>query len=489
MKKKTSIRRALFLSFATRYTTLAFNFATVVIVSRILTPKEIGVFSVAVGITALIQMLRTFGVSEYLVQAHELDEKTVRTAFTVNFLISWSLGLGLYAISGMVGGFYGNSGVADVLKVVSGAFLLNPFGTTVIAQLKRDLEFKTLYKIQVGEVTVRSGLTIGLVFAGFSYMSMAWASLVATVAWLVGCGIWGRPYFARGFSLHRWREVFPFGLKQTFADIVVQLGEQSANVVIGKMLGIEAAGYYSRGYSLVRMYRQKVVGAINAVAFPAFARENRERQQAPELFKRSLVLFTSVSWPFLGVAAIMAAPIIRFFFGTQWAISVPVMQWLCGAAILGTLTYQCAVFLTGVGRVGVVTSIVAKYQLLRVAFAIVASLFSIDMVAASQIIVYAIAAFFYYRVLTRYEALSLRKLGLALWPSLVVACLSCIGPALVAMWLGANLTQHYLIALAIAIPSAILCWILALLLVGHPMLKELQYLKSAWARRLSPSNP
>lgn len=458
------------------------------IVSRLLKPAEIGVFSVAAGLTALAQMLRTFGVGEYLVQVRTTDEATVRTAFTVNLAISWFLALGLYAMSGIIGRFYGDPGVSRVIAVMSGAFVLSPFGMTKLAQLRRDLAFGTIYKIGIGEVSVRSGMTIGLAFAGFSYMSMAWASLAATGASVIGCEIWARQYRIRGLSLAHWRQVLPFGIKQTIADIARQLGEQSANIVIGKMLGLAATGYYSRGFGLVNMYRRKVVSAVNSVALPAFAKEHREQQLAPELFRRALVLFTGISWPFFGVGVLMGGAIIRLFFGTQWEASVPVLQWLCGAAILGTLVYQCGPFFTGIGRVGVVTSTVVGYQLTRVVLVIVtASLYNIDVVAASQLAVYAVAIFLYYRHLTRYEALSLGKLGIALWPSLVVAAGSCIVPGLVAIWWRGQLQQHYLVALAIAIPGAGCGWLLTVLLTRHPLLRELQYLKSSWVRKLSTS--
>lgn len=488
MAKIASVRRALTLSFVSTYTSLAFNLATVMVVSRLLTPEEIGVFSVAMGLTALVQMLRTLGVGEYLVQAPEVDRETVRTAFTVNLAISWLLALGLYLISGVIGRFYGDPGVAKVIAVLSLSFMVSPFGVTRIAQLRRELAFGTLYKIKIGEVTVRSGMTIGLVFAGFSYMSMAWAALAATAASVVGCSVWGRRYPVGGLSVSRWRQVLPFGVKRTFADLAAQLGEQSANVVIGKMLGLAAAGYYSRGYSLLNIYRKKVVRAINSVAFPAFAREHREKQSAPELFRHSLVLFTGVSWPFLAFSVLMGGAIIRLFFGPQWAASVPVLQWLCGAGILATMVYQCNAFFTGVGRIGVVTSTVSVYQVARVGLAVAASLYSIEAVAASQVLVYAAAIVLYYRQLTRYEALSLGKLLTALWRSAVVTVASCAAPAIVAVWWAGELQQHYLMALAIAVPGAGIGWLISVILTRHPLLRELQYLKTAWMRRFSFSN-
>ncbi|HEU0196476.1 MAG TPA: oligosaccharide flippase family protein, partial [Nevskiaceae bacterium] len=91
-KPGTGIRKALSLSFIQTFVSLVFSFGSVIIVSHILTPSEIGVFSVAAGMVALIHMLRDFGVSEYLVQEQELNESSIRTVFTINLAIAWVLG-------------------------------------------------------------------------------------------------------------------------------------------------------------------------------------------------------------------------------------------------------------------------------------------------------------------------------------------------------------------------------------------------------------
>lgn len=483
-KNKQSIRRSLVLSFAQKYTSLAFNIATVVIVSRLLNPKEIGVFSVAVGLTALAQMMRTFGVSEYLVQEKTLSEGMIRTSFTVNLILAWILALVLFATSWSVGSFYGEPGVGSVLRVLSATFVLTPFGTTALALLQRDMAFGVLYKINTGEVAVRSGVTIVLAFAGFSYMSMAWGSLAAMAAWILGCTIWGHEYRARGLGLSEWRRMVPFGINRTVSDVVSQLGVQSANIVVGKMLGLADAGFYSRGYSAVNMFRDKVIAAIGGVAFPAFAAEHRERDAAPQLYLRSLVYLTGISWPFFAFSAFMAFPIIRILFGSQWDAAVPLMRWLCGAAIIGTLIYQCNQFFVAVGRVGIVTAIEIQYQLARLAIAIIAALYSVEAVAASQVLVYVIATALYYRKMHDYDALSMDKCAKALLPSVALTIASSIVPAAVVFWPGFVVT-HMLPALAIAIAGGCTGWLLALMLVKHPLLGEIRHLASRFRGCLS----
>lgn len=482
-KAKHGLRKALVLSFAQKYTSLVFNVLTVVIVSRLLTPEQIGVFSVAVGLVALAQMLRTFGVSEYLVQEQSLQEGVIRTSFTVNLILAWLLAAILFAASWLIGRFYSDPGVGQVVRVLSLTFILTPFGTTAIALLQRDMAFGTLYKIGIGEVAVRSSVTIGLAYAGFGYMSMAWASLAAMVAWILGCTIWGHEYRARGLSLSEWRRVVPFGVNRTVSDIVSQIGIQSANIVVGKMLGLADAGFYSRGYSVVNLFRDKVVSAIGQVAFPAYAREHRERDAAPALYLRSLVYLTGICWPFFAFSSFMAYPIIRILFGNQWDVAVPLMRWLCGAAIVGTLIYQCNQFFVAVGRVREVTTIEIQYQLARLVIAIVAALYSVEAVAASQVLVYMLAVVLYYRRMKGYAALAFGRCALALLPSAAVTVVACMIPAMIVFWPG-FVSSHMVLALAVSVTGATVGWVAGVLLVKHPLLEELRHTLSFLHSRL-----
>ncbi|HEX7369056.1 MAG TPA: lipopolysaccharide biosynthesis protein [Rhodanobacteraceae bacterium] len=475
-EKKSSIRKALVLSFAQKYTGLALTLPSVIILSRILTPKEIGVYSVAAGLTALATIMRTFGVSEYLVQSKTVTEAMIRTSFTVNLMLAWFLALVLFVSSWQIGIFYDDPGVGRVARVLSGTFVLVPFGVTATALLQRDLAFSALYKIRTVENVVRTLLTVGLAFAGFSYMSMAWGSLASMMAMVLSCSIWGQGRRARGLSLVEWRRMLPFGAKLTASNVAVQLGEQSANIVVGKMLGMAAAGFYSRGYGLVNIFRDKVVSAISDVAFPAFAAEHRDENAAPRLFIKSLVYLTGISWPFFAFAALMAFPIIRIMFGNQWDAAVPLMRWLCGAAIVGTLIYQCNDFLVAVGRVGAVTKVEMQYQFARLVLAIAAAWYSLEAVAASQVLVYAIAVGLYHRNVRDFEQLSFRECAKALVPSAWVTVTSCVVPAIVLSWPG-FLDHHLYAGFAMAILGGGAGWLFGIFAVKHPLLDELQRVK------------
>lgn len=458
-----------------------FTFGSVIIVSHLLTPAEIGIFSVAAGLVALLHMLRDFGVTEFLIQEEHLDESTIRTVFTINLIIAWALGIALFAFSGVLGEFYRHAGVTDVLRVFSVVFILLPFGAIAQTQMRRQMEFGKLVRIQLGQSITRSCATVGLAFAGFSYMSMAWSSLASVVVMVAGCALWGWQYRVKGLSFTHWRRVLHFGSNRTIADIASQLGSESANLVIGRVLGMTATGLYSRGYGVVNMFRSNIGGAITTVAFPAFAREHREGGTAPYLFLKSRTYLTGIAWPFFGAGVLLAFPIIRILFGDQWDAAVPLMRWLCCAALIDTLTYQCDGFLVAVGRVRTATRVSVQYQLARVALTVAAAFYGLEAVAAAQILVYVIAVLLYYSVLHGYDALSIRKLASAMAPSVMVAVATWLVPAIVVFWPG-FMHRYLILAFCIAVVGGCAGWFVAAVLIKHPLIDELRRAASRFPR-------
>ncbi len=484
-KPRNGTRRALALSFIPRIVTLVFSFGSTIILSRLLTPTEIGVYSVAAGLLALVHMLRDFGVSEFLVQEPNTDRALVHTVFTMNLLIAWSLGGLLLGGSGIIARFYADPGVGQVLRVMSIVFFLLPFGTTTQALLSRELEFGKLAKIHTVGSIVRSGTKVALAYAGFSYMSLAWGAVAGMILTIAGFTLWGWRYRVRGISFVHWRRVLRFGSSRTVSDVATQMGDQSANLVIGKMLGMTSVGLFSRGYGVVNMYRENIVGAIESVAFPAFAREHREHAKAPELLLKALVYITGISWPFFACGILLAYPVIRILFGDQWDAAVPLMRWLCAAALIGTLMYQSNRFLVAVGRVGTATRVEVSYQLARIGITIIAAFYSLEAVAASQVLVYILATVLYYRQLRGYDALAIRNCARALVPSAVITLATCVIPAVIVVWPDL-ITRHMVPAFAVAFVGGVAGWSVAIMVTGHPLHGELQRLLSRLRARYFP---
>ncbi|MBE0475394.1 oligosaccharide flippase family protein, partial [Rhodoferax sp.] len=84
-----STRNSLFFSFLDRYASLAITIISSMAIARLLTPAEIGVFSVTVVLLSFVSTIRDMGAGQYLVQEKELTTERIRAVWAVQ------LGLGL----------------------------------------------------------------------------------------------------------------------------------------------------------------------------------------------------------------------------------------------------------------------------------------------------------------------------------------------------------------------------------------------------------
>lgn len=430
---RPSVRGALAYSSAQQYTNFLITFPTIMILSRLLTPTEVGVYSVSITFVNIVHMLRDLGTSEYLVQLKEVDNDAARSAYTINLIIAWILAATLFLGSPYMAEFFREAGVETVLKILALTFLVLPIGSTVNAMLVRDMQFGIRYKISVAQLLVQNGLTILLAWYGFSYYSPAWGAVAGVTTGAIGCLVWAGEYRIRGVGLKEWRAVADFGLKKTFETVSNQLGAAAPDFVIGRMLGMAQVGLFSRGYGLPRMFRQNIVGAIGAVSYSAYARCYREGGDPGELYLHKIKLVTAISWPFLLFASLFAHPIIVIFFGDQWTAAAPILRYMALFTAVSISVVQYQTLLTAIGRAGLSAIATVARQLLTIICLVAAATVSINAVAMALVPTGLISALGTIAFLSVFTTLTPLRYMKAVAPSALLT-LCAIAPATLLYW-------------------------------------------------------
>lgn len=419
------LRRSLILSAAQQYTQLLIVVPTMIIMARLLTPAQIGVYSVALAFVNVVHMLRDFGTSEYIVQTPTLDPEVARSAFTMTLILAWSLAALLFFASPWVALFFSEPGLGNVLRILCLTYLLLPVGSTVNAMLIREMAFGVRYRINTAQALVHNSVSIMLAWAGFGYYSPAWGAVAGMTTAVAGCFYWGSRYRIRGgLCFTHWRDVLRFGANQTAGSLMIRLGESAPDFIIGRMLGFTQVGLFSRGYGLVRMFVSNISGTVGAVVFSEFSHRHRDGTSAGALYLRSITYITGIGWPFLGFASLMAFPIMRLVFGDQWDGAIPVLRLLAVQGMLGLIVLHYQEFFTGTGRVGLATVWVTVWQLLLIVALVATATFGLVWLCRALIPATAIAAILVMAGITRTSDISFIDYLRALWPSAVVCTLA-----------------------------------------------------------------
>lgn len=215
-----SIRRALSYSYFEKYGTYVVGFASTVIISRILGPADIGAFSVGMGLVGVIAVVRELGISAYIVQEESLTEPRIRAAFTLTVAVGLALALLIFGLSWPAGSFFGDPRVATVILVLSLGFAITPFGGVAQSLMARDREFGALAWIRLLHSLVSAAVGVVLAILGAGPVSLAWASVAASLVNAV-VSTWARPHSHKlNFAPGELRRVLRVGGSATVAEII-----------------------------------------------------------------------------------------------------------------------------------------------------------------------------------------------------------------------------------------------------------------------------
>lgn len=327
-----SLRRSLAWSFAESYAGMAAQFIATVIIARLITPAELGIFSVATMLAALASVIRDFGVGEYLIQEKNLDNQKIRAAIAMSFIMSWSMALLMLLGRGPAVAFYHEPGVGQVMLVQALNFFLIPFGAVTISYLRREMQFDKLFWVNTSSTVIGSVAGVLLAWQGYSYMSMAWGGFVSVSVYVLLTLAFRPPSLPRLPGFRGLRAAFTFGWYVSGVYIGGQVGKSMPDLIIGRVLNFSAVGIFGRAVGLIEIFNRSVLRSILPVILPYYAEQLRKGENLRESYQATIVNLTAVAWPFFAVIGILAYPTIDLLYGKQWIAAAPLVGILCLAA-------------------------------------------------------------------------------------------------------------------------------------------------------------
>lgn len=466
-----AVRRALAFSFlATNAATLV-SFVSAMVIARLLTPAEIGVYSVAAALVAVLHQIRSFGIASYLVQEVDLTHDRIRTAFGCLLATSWTLALVALAASFPAGEFYEDPGVAAVMKVLALNFVLAPFGGVAMALLLRDMRFGARAILEVSSALALAVTSIALALRGFGYMSLAWGSLAGIVVGIIVANAYrpaGLPWLP---SLRDVRRVMRYGAPSMVGDIVHSLRANTPELIVGRTLGLEPVAFFNRAKSLTGQFYGLIGLAVQKVTFPYFALERREGRDIKPAYLTTVAYFTGLGWPFFGVLALLAEPAVLLLFGDQWKASVPLTRIACLAAAINLPWSMLANVANAMGQPRVTMRVEVQLLLATVVLVAVASTVSLVAVAWSLCAVSALHGVLVARALRNLIGVRFRDFTGDLLRSGGVGLISVL--AALAGWLLVPEALGTPGRLGAGIGAAAVGWLVAIAGLRHPLMREL----------------
>ena len=464
-------RQSVFYLFTSRYIILATQTVSMIILARLLSPSEIGVYSVASAFIGIGLLLRDFGISTYIVQAKEINDEILRAAFSAMLLTSILAAFLIFLSGSYIASFYNEPGIESITNILFFNFILIPFGSITISYFRRLMRFDIITKIEVISSIAHAITAIMCAYIGLSYLSLAWASIAGTVTTIISTFFCRPKHLPILPGLKGISNILNFGKWAGSGAIIGNFGRRAPDLIIGKVIDMQAVGLFSRALSLINLFNNFIVQGLAPLLMPFFAAKHRDGKELNEFYLHLVACITGLAWPFFIFISVNASPIILIIFGDQWEAAVPLVKWLCLSQSVYVFTMNMEDMLKGLGLIKRVFRIQTIMPLVRISCILITAPFGIEAVAMGMVLVPIIRIFVIRKDLL---SLGIRFLDHAkpLSKSLGVALSSGVGLLLVNLTWSTDSNGGLLLLIVSGVAWA-MGWLLGLWLTNHPLETEL----------------
>jgi O-antigen/teichoic acid export membrane protein len=327
------VRRAFVMASLEQYVALLVNLGLVVALSRLLSPSQIGIAVIGLGICAITFALREFFTAEFLIQRPTVRRIEVQTSGTILICVTSLLGLCLLMAAPALSRAYGTPELVTFIRVMIVAALIETLSFPAVALLRRDLNFGGTAMIRIAALLAMALVAVVLAAKGFGFMSYAWGNLAAACVTAAMATILRPAAFPRRPTLASWRVIVDFGRFRGASGMVDRIYDAIPQLVLGRFMPMADVGLYNRLNAVCSIPDRLLLGSVFAIAFPALSLHVRLGHDVGRSYMHVIGLITVVYWPALFLMVLLAEPLVLAVLGSAWLQVVPLVR-IVGVASL-----------------------------------------------------------------------------------------------------------------------------------------------------------
>lgn len=300
-----------------------------IILARLLTPDHFGLMSACMVVIRAAEVFTETGLGPALIQRQARVEDAVPTAFSMQAARGVVLAAIVFALAPFVAEFYEQPRLTSLLEVLAAAMLLGGLSNLNTIALQKELRFRPLFRLQQAVAVTDLVVTVSLALLLRDVWALVLGQVVkAVVAVLLSYALLpGRPRF--GWDRRIARELLAYGRFITGVTVVVYVTTEIDNVVIGKVLGMQALGIYVVAYMLANLPATHLSKVISGVMFPAYSKLQDDRSLLLRAYLETTRVVATVALPLAVGLAVLADELVTLVYGQAWRQAATVLPLLC----------------------------------------------------------------------------------------------------------------------------------------------------------------
>jgi lipopolysaccharide exporter len=320
-----------------------------IVLARLLIPDDFGLLAVSLVAVGFLMTVTNLGMIPALVQHISPNEQQYNTAWTIGILRASLIAFIVFLTAPLIADLFAEPRAVDLIRVMALRPVLEAAASIKLAELTRNLRFRTLALVYLPETLANT--IISIVLAPFIGVWALVAGFLAGMLVFVLMSYIQAPHRPRLIlDITSTLPLIKFGRWILLTGIIVSLGGSLLQMVISRKLGVAELGLYYLAAKLAFIPYEVSSEVVGAVAFPLYARLQTDAEKVLKVFRAILLSVSTLLIPVCFFIIVLAPSLVTNVLGSKWEGTVPLIQLLALVNIIGLLGDMAVPILKGMGR-------------------------------------------------------------------------------------------------------------------------------------------
>lgn len=305
------------------------SFAKIIILARLLSPQDFGLFSLVMIALGTTESLTQTGVNITIVQSKQEIKYFLNTAWVISIIRGLIIAI-LMVLSGqLMANYYKEPDLFAMIAIASLVPLIKGFINPAIATWQKHFQFQTDSLYHILRLSFEASVQIALAF----YLQSAWALIIGVIFAAIFEVILSflmckeKPIFA--YLQSRGNEILRNARWLSLSSALHYLNDNIDDFILGKVVGTYRLGIYHNAYAFSHKSNYEFAKSAHHSLMPVFSQLQQERQRLKQAFLKSF-------WSMAILLGLISIPLI--IFPKVFVLLLLGEKWLEASTVLPILT-------------------------------------------------------------------------------------------------------------------------------------------------------
>ncbi len=295
-----------------------FSVLKLVILARILSPDDFGLFGIALLSLSVLDIFSKLGFQEKLIQELEDIEKDINTVWTLSIIRGFLLGFILFFTAPFIGVFFKNKAAVGVVRLMALSPTISGFLNPRVVYFSKRLEFKKQMLYDISGVAVEFVVAVILALVYRNVMALIIGNISGNFLRLILSFILFDSNLKVQIVKESFSKIFGFGKWVWASSIIVFLNTEGDDIFVGKVLGSTMLGFYQMAYKISMLVLTDVTDVIKKIVYPVFSKLQLDKTSLSKWFYSSFYFNVLMVIPFSLTMFFFTDDIVRLVLGDKW---------------------------------------------------------------------------------------------------------------------------------------------------------------------------